>query len=335
MADDTEKKVKGPETRKMGQALTEEVRGITPDMFPTWDDVTSTITRQVPMAQVGPGTNKSPMLVVVAGASLGAMHPVDSTGVTIGREPENSVALDDVNASRRHAVVIEVDGKVLVRDLDSKNGTYVGNEQITEHELQDNDLIHVGRNTLKYLSGDSAEQAYYQQLHSKASEDALTELPNRRYFDQVLDREFARAKRGEEDLVLVMADIDHFKNVNDTYGHLCGDTVLRTFARVLKDRVRRSEFFARYGGEEFAFILPGASLIAARIFSEAVVDIIAEHAFTYDDREIPITVSLGGALLNSEMNDVEDLIEAADKNLYEAKETGRNKAVLSAHRPTE
>ena len=293
-----------------------------------WLDHTSTVTHQMPLMPVGPPTRRSPSVVVVSGYGLGSIFRLTGEPITIGRDPTNVIAVEDVGVSRRHATIERLGEQVVVRDLGSKNGTYVNDDLVTQAVLEDGDLVHVGHSTYKFLAGDNLEYGYYEGLHNVASQDRLTELPNRRYFDEVLEREVARARRYDSCVFLLLADIDHFKRINDTWGHLAGDTVLREFARIVRKRVRKSEFLARYGGEEFAFVLPGATRSDAMIFAEAVREIVASNEFVFGEETISVTVSIGGAVFEPGMAESSMLIEAADEKLYEAKRSGRNKVCM-------
>ena len=292
------------------------------------DEVSQTITHQIPVGTAVATGRRAPSLVVVSGYALGSIHTLSNEPITIGRDPDNEIVIEDVGASRQHVRIERLGERAVGRDLGSKNGTFVNDEQIEEKLLQDGDLIHVGRTTYKFLAGNNVEVSYYEGLHEVAMQDPLTELPNRRYFDEVLNREFARAKRHGRKLVLLLADLDRFKNINDTYGHVAGDVVLREFAALIRGRVRNSEFFACYGGEEFAFIMPEADIEGAWIFAETVRRKVSETAFPCGDGDLTVTVSIGGAALADGMKGAEDLLNAADERLYEAKRAGRNRVVL-------
>ena len=298
------------------------------DSAKPWEGFTETITHQMPLVQVGPPTRRAPSLVVVSGYALGTIYRLEKEPLTIGRDPTNAIVVEDVGVSRRHAAVERLGDRAVVRDLASKNGTFVNDETVGEQLLADGDLIHIGHTTYKFLTGDNVEHSYYEDMHLAKVQDELTELPNRRYFNEVLEREAARARRHQRTLVVLLADIDHFKVINDTHGHLAGDHVLREFAQIVRARVRSSEFFARFGGEEFAFVLPEATIDGARVFADAVRRLVEQHEFRYSGAVIPVTVSLGGASWVLEMATTEDLLARADEHLYQAKHAGRNRCVV-------
>ena len=172
-----------------------------------------------------------------------------------------------------------------------------------------------------------------------STKDALTGLYNRRYFMEALERELARANRYRSEVVLCMLDLDHFKTVNDTYGHPAGDAVLSELGRMLKEYIRESDLLCRYGGEEFGIILTNTDLEKARVVCERFREMVAWHEFTHNAFSFHVTVSIGIASYDNASNpSVLDLIELADKALYRAKNAGRNSVVAYAdgttwHRP--
>ncbi|NLB48967.1 MAG: sensor domain-containing diguanylate cyclase [Erysipelotrichia bacterium] len=169
----------------------------------------------------------------------------------------------------------------------------------------------------------------HDQLQKLAANDPLTGILNRRFGLLRLQEEFSRAIRTSQPLGVLMIDIDHFKNVNDTYGHLLGDKVLINMTETAKKALREGDIFLRYGGEEFAVILPGASPVDAQKIAEGIRRSIEEASFIYNSQHIKITVSIGGTSFpNNNVGNFNNLIEAADKNLYRAKENGRNLAVV-------
>ncbi|MCH6266586.1 GGDEF domain-containing protein [Neobacillus citreus] len=156
--------------------------------------------------------------------------------------------------------------------------------------------------------------------------DSLTGLYNRRYFDLSMEKTIPFSQRINCPLSLIMIDIDHFKNINDKYGHLCGDEALKHIADIIKRNVRTSDAYVRFGGEEFAIILPNTDLGECKILAEHLRKDVNQSDFTYHQAHIPISISLGISLFKGE--NVEGFIEKADKALYTAKENGRNQVVM-------
>lgn len=272
-------------------------------------------------------------LVVIYGKEdptlLGKRFVLDQSPVRIGRGHDSQVVLEGDSVSRRHAhLERRGPGAWFIVDDKSTNGTYVNEEQVPgEIRLENGDRIKVGPTILKFLSGADAEAKYHEEIYRMTIMDGLTQIHNKRYLVEALDRDVNRARRHSRDLCVLMFDIDHFKNINDRFGHLAGDHVLRELARVISDRIRRDEVFARYGGEEFALILPETHLEGARQLGESLRARIEAHEFVFQGESIPVTMSMGGAQLTAEMTG-QDLINAADAKLYEAKRSGRNRVCV-------
>jgi diguanylate cyclase (GGDEF)-like protein len=168
-------------------------------------------------------------------------------------------------------------------------------------------------------------QSNIDKLYTLSITDSLTHTYNRRYFFETAQNIISISKCNNQLLSLVMIDIDHFKNVNDSHGHLAGDIILINLVKEIKSLIRESDVLARMGGEEFAILLHMTSLENANVIAEKIRQVIEEKVFTYQETVIPITVSLGTATLVNKENDIESLYKEADDNLYKAKETGRNK----------
>lgn len=160
---------------------------------------------------------------------------------------------------------------------------------------------------------------------SEARTDALTQVPNRRSFDDELARRFSEWQRYQSPFSMILVDVDHFKKFNDTHGHLAGDAVLQQVAQTLIDATRDSDQVARYGGEEFAAILPASEIGDARFVAQRICQFVAERTFTFEDKTFEVTVSVGAAQA-IERDSVTTLIKRSDSALYEAKEAGRNRA---------
>ncbi len=167
-----------------------------------------------------------------------------------------------------------------------------------------------------------------EQLQSLSRTDALTQLNNRGYWEERLNSELHRVQRTKEPSSLIMFDIDHFKNVNDTFGHQAGDEVIRETSRLLRETMRTTDIAGRYGGEEFAVILVDTPAKNALIFADRLRQRIEELTVNYDNLTIKFTISLGVAEYNSNIREHTQWIEHADNALYQAKESGRNKVVV-------
>jgi len=268
---------------------------------------------------------KEACLVVIYGLDLGKKHNLGQPALTIGRSSKTDIQIDQESVSRSHAKIINTGKAILLRDLGSTNGTYVNDELIDEYVLRDGDFIKIGRTIFKFLSGNNIENAYHEEIYRLTTVDGLTQIYNKRYFLETLEREISRAQRYHRDLSLIMFDIDHFKKVNDTFGHLAGDAVLKQLASVLKSRIRREDIMARYGGEEFAVILPEIGSVNAMTFAEKVRRIVEKTTFKFEDHQIPVTVSIGVAAVGPGIQTPLEFIKLADDKLYQAKIEGRNR----------
>ena len=168
----------------------------------------------------------------------------------------------------------------------------------------------------------------YSETKFLAITDGLTGLYNRRYFQQTVDIEFARAKRYSHSLSLALFDIDHFKNINDTYGHQFGDKVLTEISKIIRDFLRKTDYVARYGGEEIIAILPETDFKYALIPMERLRKSIEEHGFDFGEKSAKVTVSIGIAFIDPSVASEDELIKRADESLYIAKQNGRNRVEL-------
>ena len=270
---------------------------------------------------------KEACLVVIYGLELGKKFNLNRPQIIIGRSSKADIQIDQEAVSRNHCKIINTGNAIMLRDMGSTNGTYVNDEMIDEYVLRDGDFIKVGRCIFKFLSGSNIENAYHEEIYRLTTVDGLTQIFNRRYFVETLEREIGRALRYRRELSLIMFDVDRFKLVNDTHGHLAGDYVLKHLASVIRARSRREDVLARYGGEEFGIVLPEIDHYNAMQFAEKVRRLIEQADFRFEDVLIPVTVSVGVASLRGEVEDVLEFVKAADDNLFAAKESGRNRVV--------
>jgi diguanylate cyclase (GGDEF)-like protein len=283
-----------------------------------------------PIAQAGDGEG---CLVMIYGGALGRRFPLTPppangapTELVVGRSQNADIQLDVESVSRRHAAfVVHPGGKVLIKDFDSTNGTYVNEKPIEgQLALADGDFVKIGRSIFKYLRN-NVEAKYHEEIYRLTTTDGLTGIYNKRYFLETLEREMGRCLRYDRPLSLVMIDIDFFKQVNDTHGHLAGDTVLSQLAALIAAKVRKEDIFARYGGEEFALILPEVPNDGAVQLAEKLRALVEATPMTFDGTPIRITISLGLASLPKNEITVADFVQSADDFLYQAKESGRNR----------
>jgi diguanylate cyclase (GGDEF)-like protein len=260
---------------------------------------------------------------------LGKRFVLDNNPTRVGRGADNQIVLDGDSVSRRHAHFEQRQASWLVVDDGSTNGTYCNDEQISrEVVLKNGDRVKIGPTIFKFLSGADVEAQYHEEIYRMTIIDGLTQIHNKRYLFEALEREIIRGRRHERDLAILMFDIDHFKRINDVHGHLAGDFVLKEMARIVQSRIRRDEVFARYGGEEFAIILPETSLEGAAALGETLRQKVAEHVFVFQADSIRATISIGAAVLKDTDRAANELIKRADEKLYEAKNGGRNRVCI-------
>jgi diguanylate cyclase (GGDEF)-like protein len=266
-------------------------------------------------------------IIVIYGPELGKRVQLGTAPFEIGRSSKNDLFLDQESISRHHARITFDGTQYWVADNNSTNGTYVNDEQVREQRLRDGDQIRIGRSILKFMTGENIEVHYHEEIYRLMTVDGLTQVFNRRYFNEALEREFNRSKRYDRALSLIGFDIDHFKRVNDTHGHLAGDNLLRQIATAVKPRLRREDIFARTGGEEFGILLPEIAADGAMIIAEKVRRIVESTPLRYEQQVIPVTVSLGVSQMLPTDTVAEELYKRADERLYEAKQGGRNRVV--------
>ena len=281
---------------------------------------------------------KEACLVVINGLDLGRKYPLNQSSILIGRSSKTDIQIDQDSISRNHAMLLNDGARYLVRDLGSTNGTYVNDHQLNEHTLLDGDQIRVGRTIFKFLMGSNIESSYHEEIYRLTTQDSLTQVYNKRYFIENLEREMSRSLRYGRKMSLAIFDIDHFKKINDTYGHLTGDFVLKQLTTRIRKHIRRDDVFARYGGEEFVILLPELDKIRATKMAEKIRRLVATEPFCFDQTTIPITISIGVGDLDEYVSRLSataaereraepnplDLIKLADDRLLEAKRMGRN-----------
>jgi two-component system, cell cycle response regulator len=278
------------------------------------------------------------ILTVLTGVQAGRIVELEpGRVVTLGRGEGCDVRFDDASVSGRHATIvgmpIGIGGAFHLTDEGSTNGSVVNGNRAERGKpiaLEDSDRIQLGSATmLRFSVVDDAERAALTRMYEAAFRDAVTRAYNRKHLDERLEAEVAFALRHKTELSVVMFDVDRFKTINDTYGHLAGDAVLRNTAQVFVSHLRAEDMVGRYGGEEFCVVARGISLRAAVVVAERLRAALAQSAVDIDGDEVRITVSAGVASLRcvTGARTRDSLIALADQRLYRAKEAGRNRVV--------
>lgn len=272
-----------------------------------------------------------PLLILLDGSNMNRRFRINKHQMTLGRDLKCDISLSDSRCSRHHARLIyknferpQDDPEVEIVDLNSTNGVFVNGMRAERHLLCDRDKILLGSLQFGFFLRDEHEIEADQRLYDLANIDPLTGLRNRGVFNAELNREFDRARRYGRHLALVMFDIDHFKRVNDTYGHQTGDYVLQELGRLTKANVRGHDIAARYGGEEFAIILPETSLEGAFNQAARLQNALSANPFHHEEHTFNLTISLGVAALEASLTSPDDLVKVTDRALYQAKADGRN-----------
>jgi two-component system cell cycle response regulator len=271
-----------------------------------------------------------PYLVIFIGKDSGKRHALKPGATTIGRSSQADITIDDEWASRVHCV-LEWKGKAFeIEDRDSTNRTYVNTLKISRTQVPPGVPIQVGHSLMKIEFKDEAELQLERNLKRSAFIDGLTGIFNRQYFMKRAEEELAYARRHLSQVGIIMMDIDHFKLVNDTYGHQMGDFVLNRFASIINTSKRPEDVFARYGGEEF-ILLPRGELSkeGMHLHCERIRRKIENSEFAFGETRLRVTISLGFHLAmmdnGGQKPSLDELIGKADEALYRAKELGRNR----------
>ena len=283
---------------------------------------------------------RRPALVFLRGELLAVPIPLERAEVTLGRALEADVRINDAQASRLHARIrTETDdatGEVRYRliDLGSTNGTFLNGNQIEEAFLEAGDKFVIGDHLIRFELLDEIDREFQQQIHRLLVHDDLTGLLTSKSFFSELRREAARAEAEDKPFCVLMMDLDHFKEVNDTYGHLAGSETLEEVGAVIKSSLRAGDVGARFGGEEFAAFLLDADYAQGMVAAERVRTAIEQHEFPAVRRGSPdasgprthrMTISVGVASFPADARDPIQLVEKADSALYRAKRGGRNR----------
>jgi diguanylate cyclase (GGDEF)-like protein len=293
-------------------------------------DYEETSTRQTEtnaVATLSMQESSEPTLTVVVGLDAGRVVPLRPEETVIGRATSCDLVLPDPGVSRQHARIIRSGGAFFVEDLKSKNGTFVGDQPITKRPIEMNVPIRIGPHVVVRLGTMTApERKLSQELYDSSMRDALTKVYNRRYLFDRLVTEIAFHVRHKTRLSLVLIDFDHFKKINDTYGHPGGDEALKGGIERILGTLRMEDVVARVGGEEFAIMLRGIGIDDAATCADRVRRSVAATPMLLDAKPVEVTVSLGVSTIDDCEGPPtpEKLFTVADRRLYAAKSQGRN-----------
>jgi diguanylate cyclase (GGDEF)-like protein len=267
--------------------------------------------------------------IIIEGDQIGKVFNLIKQQNIIGRVEDADITLDSPTVSRRHAeIIIQDQNSMLIKDLNSSNGTYVNGNKITETELHEGDIFSIGLYKLKVASLSKDDTAFFQRMMDNAEKDTLTGTYNKGFITRLLETITTQSGHSKRLVSIAMVDIDRFKSINDTYGHIAGDTVLKDIAGLLSTHLRAVDKFGRFGGEEFLIIFDRTSLNDARVISERIRKMVMEHKTLYGGQDIKVTISIGLASNeDKQIQNAESFIKLADEYLYTAKKNGRNQVV--------
>src|SRR5437660_1333253 len=231
-----------------------------------------------PQTLTAPQTYQACLIhIYPTGPAMGTRYPLAESPTVLGRGDNCQINIADESVSRRHASIQGDQDGFTVIDLQSTNGTFVNEEHVSSHRLEDGDYLHIGNCIYRFLASGNLEAEYHEELYRLAIVDALTGVHNKRYFLEFLGRELGYTTRYHRYLSLAMIDLDRFKSVNDQMGHLAGDVALRELAARVKHPVRKGDSLAGDGGEELAVVIPARTSAGAWEFAERPRARVEDH----------------------------------------------------------
>ncbi len=278
-----------------------------------------------------------PVLVFLNGELMAVPIPLEREVVTLGRALEADVRINDLKTSRLHAQIVTrrdeqtKETSYHLHDLESKNGTLLNGQTVKEAVLHSGDKIGIGDQLLRFEMLDKIDREFQMQVYRLIAHDELTGLLSSRSFFFELRREAGKATLEGRPFCVLMMDLDHFKQVNDRYGHVTGSKTLEELSNCLIHTLRAGDVASRFGGEEFAVFLLDADLEQGLVAAERIRQTVEQQEFTVTrhlGENLPnthhITISIGLASFPNDSRDPIELVEMADAALYRAKQMGRN-----------
>jgi diguanylate cyclase (GGDEF)-like protein len=284
-----------------------------------------------PLTERRPQKARVPAVILYDGDEIGGLHSLTKDETIIGRTAGCDIVIPETRVSRRHAMIRRTQpggDEFEIVDLGSTNGTFLEGAPVRRAVLQNGDKVGIGGRILSFSRLDQADLAYQSRIVQMIHVDELTGLLTKRSLFRALEMELIRAQRYRHPVSVLMMDLDHFKLVNDTYGHLVGSDCLAEVGKLIRESTRETDVSGRYGGEEFVTFLPESDSPGGLIVAERVRTAMEERVFRYGELTYRVQISIGIATWPSDGNSVESLVHAADTALYRAKNTGRNRCVI-------
>lgn len=271
--------------------------------------------------------SKEPYLIIIAGSDIGKLYRLPSDELIAGRSPDCDIWIEDSTISRKHFKIRKTNKGYMIEDLNSTNGTFLNNKRIQSAVLTESDKIQISKDTIMQFDFfDEGRKISEQKRYEMGVKDAVTGTFNKSYFLQRINDEFSFCERQNLPLTVVMFDIDYFKMINDSHGHLAGDQVLKEICSIVSTMIRKEDVFCRYGGEEFVIVMRNAECQHAVNLAERIRRKIEGTPVVYEGQKINVTISLGvSTFVDQNFKDYVALISDADKYLYKSKGNGRNK----------
>jgi len=281
-----------------------------------------------PLSQRRPQKERQPAVILYDGEEIGGLHSLTKDQTIIGRTAGCDIVIPETRVSPRHAMIRRTSpgaAEFEIVDLGSASGTFLEGAPVLRAVLQSGDKVGIGGRILSFAMLDKADLAYQSRIVQMIHVDELTGLLTKRSLFRALETELTRALRYRHPIAVLMMDLDHFKQVNDTYGHLVGSHCLSEVGKLIRESTRETDVNGRYGGEEFVTFLPESDRAAGTIVAERIRAAMERHVFRYNDLAFRVRISIGISGWPADGNDVESLVRAADTALYRAKHRGRNR----------
>jgi diguanylate cyclase (GGDEF)-like protein len=250
------------------------------------------------------------ILVQICGTKRGSFHPLGIRLQTLGRDPNCSIEVEQENASRCHCKIEPEGMELFVEDLNSTNGTFLNDKPIRREKLHHNDRLKIGGAVYRVISGSDLVSLYHEELYKLVVQDGLTQAASKRVFLESLNREIARAKRYSRTLSIVLLGVVNFRRINDDYGLMVGDFILRQLGILLGEQVPLDEILARVSGDQFATVLPERDASEAAQVATRIKQSVQNKTFVYAGTQIPVRVS-SAVVERKEQSTPESLLTAA------------------------